>query len=905
MAMSHDAYGNLYLLTDYRALLKSPDYGVTWVTLNPLSATINRRKNEFEVARFGEDHFYAGGVYFYTGSITANEVLSVGGSGFDGIHDDIRCLQIVNHDPTGNGNDNVIMGTDGGVTYYENGSSTQLNLNGVFFPITQFYGFDVSNKQVQRIIGGTQDNATFSLIDNVSQNLCYSDGGDVIMDDSNFPKALALYGCCPTVYLSEIDVNSSNPVVACSSIHTWGSDSKLGRHFWQPESDPSQVWYAGRKYVHHSTDGGNSFISLDPNSNDPMNNVNPSYPTGIGISESNPTTVMVAMGSPSVTCPFSKKLSITDPNSSTGWTDLSSFGGNTDPVLCQALKDYMIVGIEFHPEDENQIWVCLNGVNINATPGAGHSRILYSSDRGQTWTDHSLGLPPLPMKDLLFQKGTDDPRLFVATEVGVYVNNEADNPNRAWECMNNGLPVTVVTELNFNYCTQELFASTFGRGFWKVDLPTNSFVERLNSSTPITISGIQHYYSDVVIESGTEVVVTGTIFMPVGTTITVEPGATLTIDGGTITNECGIFWEGILVEGDASLTQNTPGAMARLEVLNGGEISYAKNAVRLIGIDGNGNLDWTKTGGVVLANGGRFINNYLSCAFMSYHRIVGNGSEHRNLSQVVNCTFETNSTFPQNEFPYAHISLYDVKGVVIRGNSFSNTDFASYSPQDRGIGVVSMDASYTVSGLCPPSVPDCFGPSSANIFNDLYYGVMALQGSSSAKVNIERNQFNNCLAGVGLFSDNYGSVVRNGFNFGLNSLGQSGVLALSSNGFDIKGNIFNDPNGNAIQTSPNAGIHVGNSNISTSQIIGNDFVTPIVGIETNDDNSLLLYDCNNFTFGGGTQAAHHHATGSIANQGFCSLFQATSAQANQYYGACNNTDNVQVAIGLPANSFQL
>ena len=61
--------------------------------------------------------------------------------------------------------------------------------------------------------------------------------------------------------------------------------------------------------------------------------------------------------------------------------------------------------------------------------------------------------------------------LYVATDLGVYYR---DTSLTLWEPFNNGLPNVIVNELEIQYQTNELIATTYGRGVWKTSLPITS-----------------------------------------------------------------------------------------------------------------------------------------------------------------------------------------------------------------------------------------------------------------------------------------------------------------------------------------------------------------------------------------------------------------------------------------------
>ena len=62
----------------------------------------------------------------------------------------------------------------------------------------------------------------------------------------------------------------------------------------------------------------------------------------------------------------------------------------------------------------------------------------------------------------------------------------------------------------------------------------------------------------------------------------------------------------------------------------------------LIGLNTAGNVDWSKTGGLIQATNSQFVNNYRDIEFMSYHPKSSSGIELPNRSFFRNCKFITN-----------------------------------------------------------------------------------------------------------------------------------------------------------------------------------------------------------------------------------------------------------------------
>ena len=94
-------------------------------------------------------------------------------------------------------------------------------------------------------------------------------------------------------------------------------------------------------------------------------------------------------------------------------------------------------------------------------------KVYKSTDGGASWTGISAGLPNVIVKQVVaHQTGANNP-LFLATELGVYYK---DDSTANWTILGTALPNVRVEDLKFNYTTNTLYAATFGRGLWKVNL---------------------------------------------------------------------------------------------------------------------------------------------------------------------------------------------------------------------------------------------------------------------------------------------------------------------------------------------------------------------------------------------------------------------------------------------------
>jgi photosystem II stability/assembly factor-like uncharacterized protein len=90
--------------------------------------------------------------------------------------------------------------------------------------------------------------------------------------------------------------------------------------------------------------------------------------------------------------------------------------------------------------------------------------VFKTSDGGTTWTDITGNLPKAPVNDVVVTATA----LYVAGDAGVY---RSSNGGATWLRVGMGLPRVPVDDIELVAATNQLFAGTFGRGMWKVQLP--------------------------------------------------------------------------------------------------------------------------------------------------------------------------------------------------------------------------------------------------------------------------------------------------------------------------------------------------------------------------------------------------------------------------------------------------
>ena len=113
-------------------------------------------------------------------------------------------------------------------------------------------------------------------------------------------------------------------------------------------------------------------------------------------------------------------------------------------------------------------------------------KVYKSSDNGATWTNISFNLPNLIVKKIVSQAtnlGTFDEVLYVGTNTGVYV--KYGSKSNDWKKLGDNLPFTETNDLDINYVSGKIYASTYGRGIWEYPISA-AFVATKNVESPLS-----------------------------------------------------------------------------------------------------------------------------------------------------------------------------------------------------------------------------------------------------------------------------------------------------------------------------------------------------------------------------------------------------------------------------------
>ncbi len=697
-------------------------------------------------------------------------------SSFFSTHADIRAIQFY-----GTTGDTIIMGDDGGVGRSENGGAggTWRNLNNrnqtptpspTNSPliVSQVFYLANSSSRPGVIFGGLQDNGTMELENGSWEHVVDGDGGECIIDYVNDE---IIYARSNEFLLQRVSNTGT-----FGDIHKTGSGTSVFDGFIldQSKQDHFDIFIARNKNLKK--------LRTNPNraSANTINNTNLSLADGEAI-----TTFSVA--------PSNSDIIYVGINKGTEKIHKSVDGGDNFSKLGFSKGD-AVTSIAIDPEDADRLWVSIVLSH--------HDAVQHSNDGGITFSPFGAGFPHVPVTSLEYQKGSNDV-IYAGTDVGVYrydpttETNYDPNTGRGtigtgtWECFNgtapNNIPPTIVTDIEIDYCQGLIHVSTFGRGIWESPLPPiDEWV--ISQNTTIEAGMVTSINNDIVVPPGKRLTILGKLNMGEGTHIKVKYGGELIIDGGIITNECGLTWEGIDVEGTAYQPQSGPGSLTfpnslhgKVILKNGAIIEHAKNAITT---RGNSAIIWT-AGGIIQAEDGVFRNNRRDIEFLEY-------KTQSNISYFENCNFLVNNDY-RFSIVKPRVTLWGVRGVDFIACNFEilNSNFMY-----QGDGIFSIDAGYTVEAECSGNyTPTGCLPGTPSTFKNLKNGIHATRSRGSQfQIIVDASTFENNRYGI--ISNNMfdPQITRNNFIIGGANVGtptaNAGLLITTGSSYRVEENTF-------------------------------------------------------------------------------------------------------------------
>jgi photosystem II stability/assembly factor-like uncharacterized protein len=324
----------------------------------------------------------------------------------------------------------IYSANDGGVDRSDDGGATWTNRSAGLV-VTMFYDIDCAQTTGLLYGGGAQDNGTLVTKDGHADTffeLLGGDGGWMIIDPKDATHIFATYQ-----YGGMYRVRGTSFVKVSPPF----KDEDMGG-VWMVYTtfDPkdSKTVYTANQRVYRTKNDGTSWAALTP------------------VLDGSPISAI------EVAPADSKTVYVGTENG--GVFRTRDAGATWSPnVAGPELPGVMITRIETNPTDARDVFVTVANF--------GNSHVFRSKDGGSTWLDIDDGkLPDVPHHALLIRP--DKPsELYVCNDAGVFVTK---NSGATWTNATANLPNVMVVDLAFNTSTKRLFAATYGRSVWSLQL---------------------------------------------------------------------------------------------------------------------------------------------------------------------------------------------------------------------------------------------------------------------------------------------------------------------------------------------------------------------------------------------------------------------------------------------------
>lgn len=302
--------------------------------------------------------------------------------------------------------------------------------------IRQFYRISASPEEANKVAGGSQDNGTGILSSNIWYDFIGADGMEPIIFNHNKDHII---GSIQFGYLYK-STNGGQTIFGLPTVENMRGD-------WVTplERDPvlKNVAYQGKKHIHRSDDGGNSWTQLASL---------PWVGTDTICSE-----IYVAPSDNKVIYTSYRQHLFKSIDGGNSWSQL--LASNTNFI------NYIFVD----EDDANHAIIALNGV----------PRVRETTDGGINWTDITGNLPSLTVQSAIFNTNGD---IYASTYKGVY---HKPKNSSTWSLVGTNLPNVNVTELEIIGST--LYAATYGRGLWSYNIGGQNCVLRPNISVGVCV----------------------------------------------------------------------------------------------------------------------------------------------------------------------------------------------------------------------------------------------------------------------------------------------------------------------------------------------------------------------------------------------------------------------------------
>ena len=148
------------------------------------------------------------------------------------------------------------------------------------------------------------------------------------------------------------------------------------------------------------------------------------------------------------------------------------------------MPNRQVAKIAIHPSSANTVYVVFNGFDAHTPGQPGH--IFKTTNGGASWQNISGNLPDVPVLSIALDPDTPG-TIYLGTDIGVF---RSSNDGASWAYDNAGLATVPVTDLILQQRTRLLWAATYGRGVFRLNLSRGQPPTATPTRTPTTRPGV-------------------------------------------------------------------------------------------------------------------------------------------------------------------------------------------------------------------------------------------------------------------------------------------------------------------------------------------------------------------------------------------------------------------------------
>jgi len=363
-------------------------------------------------------------------------------------------------------NDQLLIGTDGGIFYSPDGGATFEDRN-TGLNIKQFYSCDYHPSLTNYFLAGAQDNGCHQFTTpglNTTTEITGGDGAFVHIDKD---EPAYQFGA----YIRNRIRRSTDDWVSVSALNFYKGTSVAKVDFGSfinasDYDNTANIMYCGsdageffRWTTAKTTPAGNYYFSDGYPSGANIITISNLTGTVSAVTVSPYTANRIYLGTGSA-----RLLKIDNAHTISSGSAGTSITGASFPagtISCIAVGS-----------DDNNLMVCFSNYGV--------MNIWVTTNGGTTWTGIDGNLPDMPIRWAVFDP-TSNTKAWIATETGVWSTTAINGASTVWTA-SPGFPTVRTDMIKYRDGDQTLVAATHGRGLWTqslaIVLPINNFVLR-------------------------------------------------------------------------------------------------------------------------------------------------------------------------------------------------------------------------------------------------------------------------------------------------------------------------------------------------------------------------------------------------------------------------------------------